>query len=53
MFLDGKKKSPVGQPRPRGRDNRYSRFSDRSRSRDSSPGRFSHFRPRQDNRGTR
>jgi len=51
MLLDGKKKS--FEDRPRGGDNRYSRFSDRSRSRDdnrrhlSSP-RFSHFRSSSD-----
>ena len=45
MLLDGKKRSPVSQPR--GRDNRYSRGNN------SSPSRLSHFRPRGDNRGTR
>ena len=49
MLLDGKKRSPAGQPRPRGRDNRYSRFSDR---RSSPSSRFSHFRsPSDRNRG--
>jgi len=38
MLLDGKKRSPVNQPRPRSRDNRY------SNRRNSSSSRFSHFR---------